>query len=73
MYGQDKMDECLAICQRVCDRAKKCFIENLQFILGKAFYVMSGVHRQRNEFELGKQYLDWSTEVHCSHCFGRRD
>ena len=64
MYGQGWMDECLTICQSVCDEAKECCIENLPFILGKAFYIMSGVYRQRNEFELAKNFMDWSTEVY---------
>ncbi len=60
------MVECLTICQNVCRLAEEQFSENLPFILGKAFYVMSAVHRQQNEFELAGKCMDWSTEVKLS-------
>ncbi|XP_028403861.1 uncharacterized protein LOC114526455 isoform X2 [Dendronephthya gigantea] len=61
-YGQNKMDECLTICQRIRQKTEESFSQNSEFILGRVFYIMSGVHRQQNQFELALKYLNLSTE-----------
>ena len=58
------MDECLAICDKVKRLTEESFSGNSEYILGKVFYVMSGVYRQRNEFELARIHMDNSTEVY---------
>ncbi|XP_048581754.1 uncharacterized protein LOC116613998 [Nematostella vectensis] len=59
-FGQNLMDDCLATCESIIKEAHSC--PNSYFLWTKAFYIMSAVHRQRNEYALGQEYMTRSTE-----------
>lgn len=62
-FGQNKMDDCRAICEDVCAAATCHNSGNWPFLLTKAFYVMSATYRQARQFDQADEYMERSCEV----------
>ena len=62
-FAQNNMDDCLAICRDVAARANRLNSGNWPFLLTKAFYIISAIHRQAEYFDLSAEYMENSTEV----------
>ena len=62
-FGQNKMDDCQAICQDVCDYLTRHNSGNWPFLLTKAFYIISAIYRQAGQFDKADEYMEWSCEV----------
>lgn len=50
-YIQNRREDCLATCRDVCDRANRLNSGNWPFLLTRALYITSAVHRQAKEFD----------------------
>ncbi|XP_068741172.1 uncharacterized protein [Montipora capricornis] len=61
-FGQNKMDDCLATCQYVCARATRHNSGNWPFLQAKAYYIISAVYRQAEDFDLANEYMEKSSE-----------
>ena len=57
------MDDCLAICRDVDARANRSNSGNWPFLMTKAYYIISAIHRQAENFDLSAEYMENSTEV----------
>ena len=62
-FAQNKMDDCLAICRDVAARANRSNSGNWPFLMTKAYYIISAIHRQAENFDLSAEYMENSTEV----------
>ena len=62
-FAQNNMVDCLAICREVIARATQHNSGNWPFLLTKAFYIISAIHRQAENFALADEYMENSTEV----------
>ena len=62
-FAQNNMVDCLAICREVIARATQHNSGNRPFLLTKAFYIISAIHRQAENFALADEYMENSTEV----------
>lgn len=61
-FGQNKMDDCQAICEDVCDYLTRHNSGNWPFLLTKAFYIISAIYRQAGQFDKADEYMEWSCE-----------
>lgn len=61
-FAQNKMDDCLAICRDVAARANRSNSGNWPFLMTKAYYIISAIHRQAENFDLSAEYMENSTE-----------
>lgn len=61
-FGQNKMDDCQAICQEICAAATCHNSGNWPFLLTKAFYIMSAIYRQARQFDQADEYMERSCE-----------
>ena len=62
-FGLNKLDECLAICKDVCEKAKDICSDNEPFLQAKAFYISSAVYRQKGEFDMADKLMDLCIQV----------
>lgn len=62
-YIQNRREDCLATCRDVCDRANRLNSGNWPFLLTRALYITSAVHRQAKEFDKANEYMEKSSEV----------
>ena len=62
-FGLNNLDECLAICKDVCEKAKDSCSDNEPFLQTKALYISSAVYRQKGQFDMADKLMDLCIQV----------